>query len=131
PLAHLQPERDILEDRHVLEGGVVLEDKADPAVLWRGTGDVLAVEAHRAGVWALEPRDDPQERRLPAPARAKQGDERPGRHLERDVVQRLKVAEPLRRVRDGDAHATSSLGLIKVKVTSTTTAISARTSEMA
>ena len=35
PLADLQPEGDVLEHRHVLEGGVVLEDEADFALLGR------------------------------------------------------------------------------------------------
>ena len=42
PLAHLETEGDVLADGHVLEGGVVLEDEADVALLRGERGRVLA-----------------------------------------------------------------------------------------
>src|SRR5438552_9729427 len=54
---------DVLEDGHVLERGVVLEDEADPPVLRRRPGDVLVGDVDGAGVGALEPGDDPEQRR--------------------------------------------------------------------
>ena len=44
PLAHLQPERDVVPHGHVLERGVVLEDEADVSLLRRERGRVLARE---------------------------------------------------------------------------------------
>ena len=44
PLADLQAEGDVLRHRHVLEGGVVLEDEADVALLRRQVGGLLALD---------------------------------------------------------------------------------------
>ena len=43
-LAHLQAEGDVVAHGHVPEGGVVLEDEADPAPLRRDVRHVLAVD---------------------------------------------------------------------------------------
>ena len=133
PLADLQAERDVVPDRHVLEGRVVLEDEPDPAVLRRDTRDVLLGEKHLAAVRLLESGDDAQQGRFAASARTEQRDQRPGLDLERDVVEGGEVAEALGDVTDRDAHryACSSRGRIKVMDTSTITAITASISEIA
>ena len=43
PPPHLEPERDVVAHRHVLERGVVLEDEADAALLRREPGRVLSL----------------------------------------------------------------------------------------
>ena len=95
PLADLQAEADVLEHGHVLEGGVVLEDEPDFALLGRLLGDVLVVDHDAAGVERLEPGDRPQQGRLAAAARSEQGGQRPVRDLDRYVVKRPKVTEAL------------------------------------
>ena len=80
----------------MLERRVVLEDEADAALLRRHAGRVLAGDEDLAGVGLLEPGDHAQQRRLAAAARAEQRGQRAGRDLERDVVERDEVAEPLR-----------------------------------
>ena len=73
--AHPQAEGDVLEDRHVPEEGVVLEDEAHLALARGHVRHVVAVEEHPAAarVGELEAGDDPQERRL---ARARGAEER-------------------------------------------------------
>ena len=56
----------------------------------------MALDQHAPGVRPLEPRDDAQERRLAAAARAEQRGERPAGDLDRDVVERDERAELLR-----------------------------------
>jgi hypothetical protein len=109
PLADLQAEGDVAEHGHVLEGGVVLEDEADLALLRRRLRGVLAVDHDRAGVEILEPGDRPQQRRLAAAARPEQRRQRAVRHVDRDVVERLKVTEALVRSLDCDSHQEPSL----------------------
>ena len=109
PVADLQPERDVLEHGHVLEGGVVLEDEADAALLRRGTRHVLLCNVDRPAVGLLQAGDDPQQRRLAAAAGPEQRDERAGRHFERHVVESNEVAEALGHVLDGDGHYKSGL----------------------
>ena len=76
PLADLQPEADVFEHGHVLEGGVVLEDEADAAILRRLRGRVLVVDHDPAGIEVLEPGDRPQQRGLAAAAGPEQGGQR-------------------------------------------------------
>ncbi len=131
PLPDRQPEGDVVAHGHVLEGGVVLEDEADATLLRRDPGCVLAGDDDLARVGHLESGDHAQERRLAAAARAEQRRQRARRHLERDVVEGDEVAEALRDSGGDDAQAVSSLGLISVMATSTSTAISASTIEIA
>ena len=91
PFPHLEPEGDVLANGHVLERGVVLEDEADVPLLRRERRRVLAREEDFAGVGRLEPRDDPQQRRLPGATRPEQRRQRPALDLERDVVDRDEV----------------------------------------
>ena len=95
PLAHGQPEADVVPDGHVLERRVVLEDEADPALLRRERGRVLARDHDLAGVRLLEPGDHAQERRLAAAARPEQRRQRARLDHERDVVERGERSEPL------------------------------------
>jgi len=82
---HAQSESHVLEDRHPPEQGVVLEDEADAALPRVAAGGVLAVEEDRAGVGRLEPRDDPEEARLPAPGRPSSAtSSRPNREVTSD-----------------------------------------------
>ena len=132
PLPDREPERDVVADGHVLEGGVVLEDEADAPLLRREGRRVLAGDDDLARVRRLEAGDHAQERRLAAAARAEERSEGAGRHLERDVVEGYEVAEPFRDPTRDDGHqAASSLGRIAVMATSTSTAISASTIEIA
>ena len=71
-LAHLQSKGDVLPDRHVLEGGIVLEDHPDPARPRRLVRDVVVAEQNLPAVGLLEARDHAQKGRLAAAARAEQ-----------------------------------------------------------
>ena len=73
----------------------MLEHEADAAVLGRELGGVAVGDHDPAPVGLLEPGDHPQERGLPAAARAEQGRQRAVRHVDRDVVQGDEVAELL------------------------------------
>ena len=86
PLPHLEPERDVVRHGHVLEGRVVLEDEADPALLRRELGRVVPGDEDLPAVRRLEPGDDPEQRGLPGAARPEKRGQRSARHLERDVV---------------------------------------------
>ena len=129
-LTDLQPERDVLLHRHVLERRVVLEDEADAAVLRPPSRHLLARDRDRPGVRLLKACDDPEERRLPRPGRAEERDERACRDVERDVVEGLEVAEALRDGTNGDAHA-CSFGLNRLIRTSVAIATNASTTEAA
>ncbi len=132
PLAHPEPEGDVVAHGHVLERCVVLEHEADVPLLRRERGGVAARERDRPGVGPFEPGDDAEEGGLARAARPEESGQRPALDLERDVVERDEVAEALRDVGDLDRHyADSSLGLITIMATSTRTAVAARTSEIA
>ena len=130
-LADLQPERDVVAHRHVLEGRVVLEDEADASLLGRRVGGVLAREEDLARVGLLEAGDDPQQRRLARAARAEERGEGASVDIDRHVVERMEVPEVLRHVPHLNRHQlTPSFGLSLVMMTRTTTASAASTSEM-
>jgi hypothetical protein len=95
-LLDLEAEGDVLADGHVPEEGVMLEDEADPAPLDGEVGGVLAGQLDVARVGLLQAGDDPQDRALARPGRAEQGHELAGGDLERDPVDDLELAEPLR-----------------------------------
>ena len=104
PLPDLQPEGDVLANGHVLERRVVLEDEADAALLRRLARDVHAVELYGSGLRLLEPGDDAQERRLAAAAGAEQRRQGAGGDLDRSIVERDEVTEPLRDRPGDDGH---------------------------
>ena len=104
PLPHLEPERDVVAHGHVLERRVVLEDEADAALLRREPGRVVPGDEDLPGVGRLEPRDDPEQRRLARAARPEQRRQRSARNGERHVVDRGEVAEVLGDVANLDRH---------------------------
>src|SRR2546423_12161625 len=106
-LAHAEAEGHVLAHCHVAERRVVLEDEAHPALARRRLGTVVAVDPDASRVGLLEAGDRAQECGLAAAARAEQGHQGPGRHLERDVLERDEVTEPLGDALYGDAHETS------------------------
>ncbi len=105
PRPHAQAEGDVLEDAHVAEQRVVLEDEADAAVARAALGRVLAVEEHVAGVGELESGDDAQQRRLARARRPEQRDQLAFLHLEVHRAQRGEGAETLGDAACFDAHA--------------------------
>ena len=107
PRPHAQPEGDVLEDAHVTEERVVLEDEADAAPAHVLPRLVLSLEEDLPGVGPLEAGDDPQEARLARARRAEEGHELPRRDVEAHVVHGDEVAEPLGDATDLDAHAAS------------------------
>ena len=86
----LQPEADVLGNRHVREERVVLEDHVHVALRRRHVRDVLALEQDPALCRVLEAGDHPQRRRLAAAARAEQREELAGGDLERDGIRGLR-----------------------------------------
>ncbi len=72
---HPQAEGHVLEDRHVAEQGVVLEDEAHLPAADVVAGHVLIVEQDRpaAGVGLFQAGDDPQQRRLSRARTARAG----------------------------------------------------------
>src|SRR5206468_6687842 len=77
PAADTHREGDVVEDGHLPEERVVLEDEADVPLADRDVGHVLAGIAHRAGVRRLEAGDDAEERRLAGAGRTEEGEQRP------------------------------------------------------
>ena len=130
-LADLHAERDVVVDGHVLEGGVVLEDEADVAILRPAAGHVLVVDEDGSGVGRLEPRDHAQQRRLAAAARAEQGGQRPRADLDRHVVESDERPELLADIANDDRHqARDPFRWMRSMESSTMIAITASTSEM-
>ena len=76
------------------EEGVALEDGVHRSLVRREPGQVLPVDQNLALVGELEPTDDPQQRRLPATARAEDRDELALEDVEVDAAEGLNVAEP-------------------------------------
>ena len=74
-LAELEPERHVVVHGHVRVQRVVLEHHRDVALLRRHGVDHPVVDGDRAAADALEARDHPKSRRLPAAGRAHQDDE--------------------------------------------------------
>ena len=58
-------------------------------------GHILAVDQHPSVVGRLEAREQPERRRLPAPARAQQGEHLAPLERERQLVDRDGAVEPL------------------------------------
>src|SRR5205085_12533825 len=72
-LPDLEPERHIVAHGHVLERRVVLEDEPDVPAARGGLRAIGPADHEPAGGGDLEPRDDPEQRGLPASTRAEQG----------------------------------------------------------
>jgi hypothetical protein len=104
-------EADVGRHRQVREEGAILEDhphaplvRFDPGAI---AGDERAADAHRPGVGRVEPCDDAQQRGLPRPARAEQGDEVAVLDDEAGAVDRPRGTEGLH-----DARSTDGGGLL-------------------
>ncbi len=105
-----QPERDVLEHVQVREQRVGLEHGVDVALVRREVGDVAATQVDRPARRILEPADHPKRGRLPAPRGPEQAEELPLGDVEREIVDRDRVAERLRHPLEADVdlrHATS------------------------
>src|SRR5690606_20039181 len=105
-----QPERHVLEDRHVTEERVVLKDEPDVSITDGAAGDVLIAEQDgaTAGVRALEPGDDPEQCRLPGTGGPEQRSQLTRRYVERDIPEGDEaVVERLGDVPEGYAHSLS------------------------
>ena len=92
----LQAVRDVVEDRHVREQRVLLEDGVHVAPVGRDADRVLSADQHLADVGLLGAGDQLQRRRLAAAGRAEQRQELAVPDAQRDVVDGGEVAEPLR-----------------------------------
>jgi hypothetical protein len=97
-LLDLEPERDVVAHRHVLEERVVLEHEPKSPLLHLHVRGVGPSDHDRAAVGDLEPRDHPEDGALAAAARAQQRDDLSVRGLEGDVVDDQALAEALREV---------------------------------
>ncbi len=107
PLAarlHAQPERNVLEHRHVAEQRIVLEHEADLPLARADRRDVEPLQHDLPRIRVLEARDHAQQRRLAAAGRAEQRDELTRGEIERDVVERGELAEAFVQITNGDAH---------------------------
>ncbi len=94
-LLHLQPEGDVVVDRHVGEERVLLEDHVHRPAVRRHPGHVLALEQHAALVRHLEACDHAERRRLPAATRPEQREELAFPDGERHVPHGLGLAVAL------------------------------------
>ena len=61
-LADAEAEGDVVADGHVLEGGIVLEHEAHPAIAYGHVGGVLSGDLDATAVGGLEPGDDAEQR---------------------------------------------------------------------
>src|SRR5947199_4618542 len=100
--AERQAERHVHADVHVPEQRVVLEHEPHAPVLHARLGLVLLCDPDPAGSRALQPRDHPEHRALPGPARPEQRGDLAVLRVERDVVHGRERAELLRQVLDDD-----------------------------
>ena len=106
----LEPEGDVVLDRHVREERVALEHRVDVPLVGRQSDDVLVAEEDPPLGRLLEAADHPQRRRLAAPGGAKHREERASRDLDRDPVDGDRVVEPLDDVLEADVGGRLSLG---------------------
>ena len=102
--AHAQPESDVLEDAHVAEEGVVLEDEAHLARLRRLPGGLDTAYADRAGIGPRQPGQQAQQRGLAAAGGAEQREQLAVVDIEADVLERLEVAKGVGEVADLNVH---------------------------
>ncbi len=84
----------------------MLEHEPDPSLLDGDPGHVAPLEEDAAGVSLLEAGDQAQHRRLAAAARSEQRRQRALRDVERHVVERQEVLEPLADALDLDTDRT-------------------------
>ena len=113
----VEPEGDVLGDRHVAEERVVLEHEPDAPGAGVQVVGAPAVEPDLAGIGRFEAGDDAQDGALAAPGGAEEGDELAARDLQRDVVDGEEVVEALGEVADVDAHGLNAPGRAGVSAT--------------
>ena len=102
---HLEPERDVVVDRHVREERVLLEHHVDGSSVREDRRDVPSLKDHTPLVRHFEPGDHPQRRRLSASARAEEREELPLADRERHVAHRIGLSEALADVLERDRNA--------------------------
>ena len=105
--AYAQAERDVLENREVVEQRVVLKDEPHASALRRLTGGVDPVEVDGTLIGMLEAGDDAQQRGLARAGRSEQPHELPGLHRQVDAVECLVAAKPMTDAPGFDAHTCS------------------------
>jgi len=92
---HFQPERDILEHRHVTKQCVLLKNEADLTIADGPQGCVLAIEQHLALVRRFQTADDAQQSRFAGARGSEQRHQGAGGNIEIDVLDRGIFAELL------------------------------------
>ncbi len=80
-LAAFQTEHDVLEDCHVREQGVGLEDRVDRTLIRLGGGDVFPADQDLTLGGLLQPCYEPKRRGFPTTAWPEQGEEGTSRNL--------------------------------------------------
>jgi hypothetical protein len=101
-------ERDVARYRHMPEQGVVLKDKADPALSRRETTDVLPVDKDRTGIGPIEPGDQAQQGCLTCAGRPEKGEEFAVGDIEIGAGQHRRTAEMLYQSANLHAHGAPS-----------------------
>ena len=91
-----QAERDVVENRHVREQRVALEHSVHGPFVRLGGGDILPADQDASLGRLLEAGDEPQRRRLAAPRRAEQREERARRNREVEALERREARKALR-----------------------------------
>ncbi len=107
PLRHpLEPECEgnVVEDRHVWEEGVVLEDHVHVATVRGGVGHIGPPQENASFVRQLETRDHAERRGLAAAARAEEREELAFLDVDREGAHRFDFPEALADVFEGDAY---------------------------
>src|SRR6202012_1230485 len=72
PTPNLEPEGHVVPNGQMLEGRVILEDKADAAPLWWNPGHVTTVDRDGSGIRLIKSGDGTQQGRLTGTAGAQQ-----------------------------------------------------------
>ncbi len=100
-------ELDVLEHGLAVQRTRMLEDDADPGpgdAMGRPSGDVDAVELHRAGIRPLDAHDELHHRRFAGAVRADEAEDLAARDVEGDVLDGDEAAEALGEAADGEAR---------------------------
>ena len=93
-LAHSEPVRDVLSDRHVRKERVVLKDRVDGAVEGRRARDVGAGDRDRAACHVVEACDEAQHRGLAGARRSEHREELARLDVQSEIVDGGRRAEP-------------------------------------
>jgi hypothetical protein len=99
-----QPEREVVEHRHLRIQRVVLEDHRDVALARRHTVHQRIADEHRARRHRLEPGEHPQRRRLAGAGRPHEHHELRVGDLQRQLAHGLHLAEQLPDVVEADGR---------------------------